>query len=157
MKSKNLVNGPWFVGSLAVLLVNDHILKATAPALITGKLSDFAGLVMAPILIVGTIEFVSDRRQGQRTAWVVALCVAAVFASIKLHPGAADTYRIIMGSILGLANGFPIQQVNILHVADPWDLIALPAVAVSPLLAGRAERQHPTSPKQHQRSPSLRS
>jgi hypothetical protein len=140
MKGKNPVNGPWFVGALAVLLVNDHILKAAAPALITGKLSDFAGLVMAPILIVGTIEFASGRRQGQRAAWGVALSVAAVFASIKLHPGAADTYRTIMGSILGLANGFPIQQVNILHVADPWDLVALPAVAVAPLLAGRAER-----------------
>jgi hypothetical protein len=142
MKGKNLVNGPWFVGSLAVLLVNDHILKATAPALITGKLSDFAGLAMAPILIVGTIEFAFGRRQGQRSAWMVALCVAAVFASIQLHPGAADTYRTTMGSILGLANGFPIQQVNILHAADPWDLIALPAVAVAPLLAGRAERPH---------------
>lgn len=143
MKRRNLVIGPWFLGSLAALLVNDHILKAAAPGPVTGKLSDFAGMVMAPILILGTIEFVTGRRPGQRTAWAVALSVAAVFAAIKLDPTAADVYRTVMGTIHGLANGLPLRPVRILHAVDAADLIALPAVAVAPLLIAHSRDANP--------------
>jgi hypothetical protein len=34
--------------SLVLLLVNDHLLKDAYPGLATGKLSDLAGLVVAP-------------------------------------------------------------------------------------------------------------
>lgn len=35
-----------FLTALAVLLVNDSFLKASLPGLVTGKLSDFAGIAM---------------------------------------------------------------------------------------------------------------
>lgn len=35
-----VVTTPVFTGSVAVLALNDHVLKATWPGLITGKLSD---------------------------------------------------------------------------------------------------------------------
>lgn len=41
-----------FVGSLIVLALNDHILKAAFSNGITGKLSDFAGMVILPLLLV---------------------------------------------------------------------------------------------------------
>ena len=34
--------------ALAVLVLNDHVLKQAAPGVVTGKLSDVAGLVLAP-------------------------------------------------------------------------------------------------------------
>ena len=39
---------PLTVGATAVLLLNDHVLKPAWPGLVTGKLSDVAGLVAAP-------------------------------------------------------------------------------------------------------------
>jgi hypothetical protein len=35
---------PIYLGAVAVLALNDHVLKQAAPGLVTGKLSDFAGL-----------------------------------------------------------------------------------------------------------------
>ncbi len=37
--------------SIALLLVNDHVLKVLYPSWITGKLSDFAGLFFFPFLL----------------------------------------------------------------------------------------------------------
>jgi hypothetical protein len=44
---------PFYWISLTVLIVNDLILKAHYPSFITGKLSDFAGLVVLPLFIFG--------------------------------------------------------------------------------------------------------
>lgn len=44
---------PFYWSSLLVLIVNDLILKAYYPSFITGKLSDFAGLVVLPLFIFG--------------------------------------------------------------------------------------------------------
>ncbi|GAA3121815.1 hypothetical protein GCM10020001_047700 [Nonomuraea salmonea] len=39
---------PVTVAGVLVLLVNDHLLKAAFPGVVTGKLSDVAGLLVAP-------------------------------------------------------------------------------------------------------------
>ena len=41
---------PVFWAALTILVLNDHLLKGAGlvPALLTGKLSDFAGLIVAP-------------------------------------------------------------------------------------------------------------
>lgn len=39
---------PVTVAGVLVLLINDHLLKHTWPGFVTGKLSDVAGLVVAP-------------------------------------------------------------------------------------------------------------
>ena len=41
-----LLVSPVFFGSIALLLLNDHVLKAAWPGLVTGKLSDVAGVVI---------------------------------------------------------------------------------------------------------------
>ena len=43
-----------FVASLAVLLLNDFWLKRAAPGVITGKLSDFAGIAIVTLLLLAT-------------------------------------------------------------------------------------------------------
>ena len=42
---------PGFVLALVVLVLNDHVLKQAYPGMLTGKLSDVAGLVVAPLLL----------------------------------------------------------------------------------------------------------
>ena len=41
---------PWFTGAVMVLAVNDHVLKDRWPGLVTGKLSDVAGVVVVAVL-----------------------------------------------------------------------------------------------------------
>src|SRR5688572_756580 len=75
----------WWV-ALALLLINDHLLKGSGllPGWLTGKLSDVAGLLMAPPLLV---VLAGARARAARLACFAA--VALVFAAIKLHAPAA--------------------------------------------------------------------
>ena len=70
---------PIWWGALALLLVNDDLLKGRGivPGWLTGKLSDFAFLVVAPVVFAALIP---RRVPGRRTfapAAVVGLYVAA--------------------------------------------------------------------------------
>ncbi|MFP5247539.1 MAG: hypothetical protein ACLGH0_12680, partial [Thermoanaerobaculia bacterium] len=42
--NRGALTSPLFLGAVATLLVNDFVLKTIAPGVVTGKLSDFAGL-----------------------------------------------------------------------------------------------------------------
>ena len=70
---------PAWWGALALLLINDNLFKGrgVVPGWLTGKLSDFAFLIVAPVLFAAMIP---RRVPGRRTfavASVVALYVAA--------------------------------------------------------------------------------
>lgn len=109
---------PLWLASLFVLVVNDHGLKGSgllAPVL-TGKLSDVAGLVVAPLLLAALLRV---RSVGP---WVAChLAVGAVFSAIQLSAPLADGWSALMGLV-----GFPWVITR-----DPTDLLALPALAVS--------------------------
>jgi hypothetical protein len=45
-----LLAHPYFTCALALLALNDHVLKGVAPSVVTGKLSDFAGLFVAAVM-----------------------------------------------------------------------------------------------------------
>src|SRR5260221_9017272 len=71
---------PFWLGSLTVLLLNDHVFKGSGllPGWLTGKLSDFSGLVVASALLSAIL--------GCRKRWTIAACHAAVagpFVAIK--------------------------------------------------------------------------
>jgi hypothetical protein len=109
---------PAWLGALAVLAVNDHFLKGSGllPGVVTGKLSDFAGLFFAPALM-GALLMVRSRRA------LVACHVAigVVFSAIQLSADAAAGWSALMGLV-----GFPWTITR-----DPTDLIALPALFAS--------------------------
>lgn len=109
---------PVALGAVVVLVVNDHVLKAAFPGVITGKRSDFAGMLFFPVMLQSAAEWLglapwADRR----VAWACAAITAGGFAAVKTWTPAAD------------ASG---------TLADPTDLIALPAVLFAPWVAGRA-------------------
>ena len=109
---------PLWLVSLGLLVMNDHFLKGSGilPAAITGKLSDFAGLVVAPALLAVLL------RLSSRQSFVLAhIATGVVFAGVKVFPGLAHAFETIAG--LG-----PFAW----HITvDPTDLVALPALFVS--------------------------
>lgn len=109
---------PTWLGALVLLAVNDHFLKGSGllPGAVTGKLSDFAGLFAAPVLMAALLAVRS--RRG------LALChvaVGLVFSAIQLSADAAAGWSAVMGML-----GFPWSITR-----DPTDLLALPALFAS--------------------------
>lgn len=111
----------WF--SLAVLLLNDHVLKSAGvlPGWFTGKLSDFAGLVMAPVLF----SFLLQRVRGGRA--IAFAAIATIFSAIKLSPVAARSLEATVAAV----------GVRWRITVDPTDLIALSVLPLAWWLAGR--------------------
>lgn len=109
-----LTSWSW-IAALALLALNDHWLKGAGilPGWLTGKLSDFAGLYVAPALLAALLRTRSP-------AGLVAChaAVLAVFAAINLDPRCAA----LLASALGVL-GFEWRIVT-----DAADLIALPAL-----------------------------
>ncbi|WP_437761315.1 hypothetical protein WME77_24610 [Sorangium sp. So ce764] len=116
---------PLFLGALALLVVNDHLLKGAGllPGALTGKLSDLAGLVVAPVLAAALVDARTSR--GRALAFAA---VAAPFAAIKLSAAAA---QLLVG-LVGLAGiTWRIWQ-------DPTDLAALVVLVPAWRLSARA-------------------
>jgi hypothetical protein len=136
--------------AVGVLIVNDHLLKGAWPGLLTGKLSDLAGLIIAPLLVLAGARALADcaGRRGvplRMAAIEAAILSAIAFAAVKTLPPAADTYRIIMGvarwpidalAALTAGGGLPPIRPVVLAM-DPTDLVVLPAVLVGAWLATR--------------------
>ncbi|MCC7537213.1 MAG: hypothetical protein IT379_13405, partial [Deltaproteobacteria bacterium] len=112
-----LLTQPAWWAALALLLLNDHVLKGAGllPGFVTGKLSDLAGLVVAPVLLVAI-----TRAQSTRARVLCFAAVASLFAAIKLSPACADALEGAM-ALVGLRWRIWV---------DPTDLVAF---AVLPL------------------------
>lgn len=97
--------------ALVVLVANDHWLKGSAllPAWLTGKLSDFSGLFLFPVLVFVVVRPWARARR-ERLATVAAFGTASVFTAVKLIPSVNAWINACVASV----------------VLDPTDLIALP-------------------------------
>ena len=90
---------PWFLGAVALLALNDHILKEQFPSWWTGKLSDVAGVAVLATLLAVLL--------GPR----VGLAVTGVgFIALKVVPGIAEMATPFLGGET---------------LRDPTDLVAL--------------------------------
>ncbi|WP_433933118.1 hypothetical protein AB3662_02830 [Sorangium cellulosum] len=121
---RSLLHPLWF-GALALLVLNDHALKGSGllPGWLTGKLSDFAGLLVAPAVLAALLR-VSSRR-GFLGAH---LATGAVFSAIKLAPEAARAVEALMA----------LTPLPWRITVDPTDLIALPVLFLSYRALGEA-------------------
>jgi hypothetical protein len=130
---------PVTLAAIGLLVANDWILKPRfGPSLVTGKLSDVAGLAFAPVVLSAAIGLAlhAAARLGARvdpslSARRLALCVLATgagFAAVKLSPALAAQ---VAGWVSHL--GRPARFHD-----DPTDLLTLPALLAA-LWIGRDE------------------
>ena len=118
---------PLWWGALALLLVNDHLLKGsgTVPGWLTGKLSDFAFLIVAPVVFATLIPCGTPARRTLAVSSVAGLFVAA-----KLHPGVSDAVVALLARAGLRWRLWP----------DPTDLVALAVLPLTGWLLARTSR-----------------
>jgi hypothetical protein len=137
-RSLRALGHPLTLASIALLLLNDHLLKLAYPSVLTGKLSDFAGLFFFPYLLaalfglaglgLARLPFAAGVRRRARvgTPWAPAfgayLLTACLFSAVKLDPGLNAAVNGLLRSVFGL----PVQIAR-----DPTDLVALLALIPS--------------------------
>jgi len=146
---------PIALAALALLLLNDHILKTLAPGLLTGKLSDVAGLAYFPLLLVAVVELGAGRLgRLHRNALLLAAisATAIVFACAKSLPTATAVYNEALGSLQWVLSGGPItgrEPTPTGAVTDASDLLAMPALLLAWLVGSvRAGTPRPARRRQ---------
>ena len=134
---------PLAITAVALLFLNDHVLKPMLPGLLTGKLSDVAGLLVAPLVVVAAIELANAARgrrasPNPRSLVAIAGVIAMAFVAAKTTSAGAAA----LGALLGLGQwaggmvlapllGAPPPPSRAAVVIDPTDLIALASVAAA--------------------------
>lgn len=129
-----------FLLALAALLLNDWFLKPYRPGWVSGFLSDAAGMVFFPILLVAAAEVLARLTHGRRLAtpsWFAASAavIVALFVFVKFTPLGEQLYAWLVAPVAawwGPALNLSATGV----VSDPWDLLAL-LLAPVPMLVGR--------------------
>lgn len=125
---------PVTLASLVVLVVNDHVLKWCWPGLITGKLSDIAGMILAPIVLGAFVELATRRR----LPWTCTIAVGVAFALAKTWAPATHAYEVVFATIR-------FAQ-RVVLVRDPTDLVALPFGAIAAaIMASSSSEPRPGS------------
>jgi len=161
---------PWVLVSLALLIINDHGLKGRGPEWLTGKLSDFAGLLFFPTLLLLISAFPSRaplRPRRERLKLVVCcLVTGVVFLGVKVWPPATDAYSWALSilqwpwdGVSAMWAGMPLPPLSTIAVVrDPSDLWALSSVGLCFILSARrlAQTARRISPAFEQRRPAGR-
>lgn len=135
---------PLGVGAVALLIVNDHLLKDHWPSWWTGKLSDLAGLAMFPLVLQGLWEQVGAWNEGSfrssRTLLVGCVVLTGLcFTAIKVSALAGAGWQWGLGVLQWpfnllhalLTHGRVPPLLPVAHTVDVTDLVTLPALLVS--------------------------
>jgi len=107
----HVLTSPLFLCAVVVLVLNDHVFKAAWPSPISGKLSDFAGVVVIAIALSVLLG---------RGAAVTATAIG--FTALKAVPGINQLVAPLLGGVT---------------LTDRTDLIALAALVPTYWWLGR--------------------
>ena len=129
---------PLAVLAIAVLVLNDHLLKALWHDPFTGKLSDVAGMIFFPLMLQALIEL-ADRREPFRPRRGIlvgcAVATATVFSATNLFRPAAYVYRWGLGLLQWPFRALwaldDVEWVAVQHTLDPTDVFAAPFVLLA--------------------------
>ena len=131
--------------SVALLVVNDHVLKWSYPGLVTGKLSDLAGMIFFPLLLQALYELAQRLFRGaftpsQRVLWWCALLTALGFSLVKLTAlGGLYTRALylLQWPVVSLSRGYLMPLSGRVQLTqDATDVLVIPCVLLA-ILAGR--------------------
>lgn len=133
-----LLMHPVVLSSFALLAFNDHVLKVHHPGLLSGKLSDVAFMIAAPLwLYVGGAWLAGGRLDGRgRRAWLwgCVLGVGLLFSAMQLSAWGDAFYERLLGQLqwplralaAWLAGGSPGPVRAVVATPDASDLLCLP-------------------------------
>ncbi len=124
---------PFTVAAIIVLAVNDHVLKPELGTWWTGKLSDVAGLVVAPALLAVALSLCVPRLPVRSLVPATIATVGLGFVIVKTTAAGAAAASAVWTSVAGPS----------VVLRDPTDLVALPALAAAWTVALRTGRRHP--------------
>jgi hypothetical protein len=139
-----------------VLVANDHVLKQAYPGFVTGKLSDFSGVLLMPLFLHAAFEILHTSLRGQlpparlsnHALASAALLTAVAFALPELGGPCAAAYQSGLGALqwpfralfaLLEEQGLPPLQ-TVQATADLTDLAALPMALLAYFVGRRGER-----------------
>ncbi len=112
---------PASIAAIALLLLNDHVLKAAYGTWWTGKLSDVAGLAFAPALLAVVLALVVPRARPRAVAAASIATTGAAFTLVKATTAGAAAASAAWTAVVGPSVVRP----------DLTDLLALPALALA--------------------------
>lgn len=123
------IGAPTTVVALVVLVLNDHVWKQQWTSPVTGKLSDVAGLVVAPPLLALVLAACRLRRPVGSALLLAGLGFAVAKTTTVGADAVSGAWSLVTPSHV---------------VADPTDLLALPALLLA-LHAARWARADPVA------------
>src|SRR5688572_21313054 len=142
---------PFALGALALWIVNDQILKTRFPGVLTGKLSDIAGMIVAPLALAAVIELVLPRVRRETIAWSAFAIVGLAFALTKTWMPANEAFCTTLALLRAPAR-LLLQHLHggewresVVLVRDPTDLIALPFGLITLRLRAPGQPDHQLS------------
>ncbi len=142
---------PVALTAVAVMIVNDHFAKEHFPGVITGKVSDFAGLVYFPLFLASLIDAGSRAMRGRvalnRGTLLFTIAVTGMaFALAKTTTPCAEAFRKIWRflnwPLHALMAGHRIPNCHVHFVADATDLIAMPMLLAAYIIGSRTIQAH---------------
>jgi hypothetical protein len=146
----DLLLSPWALVSVAVILVNDHVLKGAFGNTMTGKLSDVAGVFLFPLLLLSVLEVLRRKLAGRAAiAWSIAV-TGIGFAAVKTVSPIGDAYEWVIGFFRWTAGGFRGELLPIVVFRDPSDLWVLPILFASYLVVTHNRTRAPQGAPEHE-------
>ena len=129
---------PLWLASLALLVLNDHVLKGAGllPGVITGKLSDVTGMLVAPVVLACLLRVRS--RRGLALAHVAVGVGFAVMEVTDFAPMLTDKALALVGMHWVATRDLgDLLVLLLLPLCDRWSAaVAANTVARTPLVAG---------------------
>lgn len=111
---------PVSVLALFTWIANDLLLKGSWPGIVTGKLGDFASLIVLVPAAAAVICLVIRARWLPAVPHLAVGTVAGLYMALNLSPALADLWSRALSSLVVPSHWW----------ADPTDLLALPIIVV---------------------------
>src|SRR5262245_28275002 len=126
------------LAAVALLLLNDHVLKRAFHNAITGKLSDVAICFLIPLLVSAALGMLADWSLRRRL-WIGAAIAAGLFSAVEMSDAAGAAFTRAM-AWLGAGGGGRLTR-------DPTDLLALACVPLAVAYGLRRQRRRGAGPR----------
>ncbi len=148
MKSRNpafenslaCLQHPLTLLSIAILLLNDHVLKVVSPSWLTGKLSDFAGLFFFPFIVAAglSLALAKFNLSRQRIGQIVFGIVAIWFTLLKTSPLVNSLTAQLASLFIGAPTRLILDWTDLFALASLWPAWVMWNQSPKPIVLQRA-------------------